>query len=120
MTVSNSSNHFVEFWTEERCFITEILNTGDLPDFSLAIARVAPSETTQLHSLINVNETYIICKGSGLVNVNGKLRQLNVGDHCVISAGTPQQITNLSDEDDLEFYCHCMPKFVPSCYKSLE
>ena len=36
-----------EFWTDERCFITECLNSDEVKDFSLAIARVEPSVTTQ-------------------------------------------------------------------------
>ncbi|GIR86345.1 MAG: hypothetical protein CM15mP85_29690 [Rhodobacterales bacterium] len=34
-----------EFWTDERCFITECLNSDEVKDFSLAIARVEPSVT---------------------------------------------------------------------------
>jgi len=56
-----------EFWTDERCFITECLNSNKVEEFSLAIARVKPSVTTQLHCLRNTQEIYIIRKGTGLV-----------------------------------------------------
>ena len=55
-----------EFWTDERCFITECLNSEEVPEFSLAVARVKPSVTTQLHSLRNTKEIYIIRTGEGL------------------------------------------------------
>ena len=34
-----------EFWTEERCHITELINDPKMPAFSLAIARVEPAVT---------------------------------------------------------------------------
>ena len=61
-----------EFWTDERCFITECLNSEKVEEFSLAIARVKPSITTQLHCLRNTKEIYIIRKGTGLVLVGEK------------------------------------------------
>ena len=52
-----------EFWTEEGCFITELLNDAKSPNLSIALARVEFEVTTQLHSLRGVEETYIIKKG---------------------------------------------------------
>ena len=109
-----------EFWTDERCFITECLNSEEVPEFSLAVARVKPSVTTQLHSLRNIKEIYIIRKGTGLVLVGKKEVEVSIGDSVIIPANTPQRITNLSDSEDLEFYCHCSPRFVPAAYENLE
>ena len=109
-----------EFWTDERCFITECLNSEEVPEFSLAVARVKPSVTTQLHSLRNIKEIYIIRKGTGLVLVGKKEVEVSIGDSVIIPANTPQRITNLSDSEDLEFYCHCSPRFVPTAYENLE
>ena len=109
-----------EFWTDERCFITECLNSEEVPEFSLAVARVKPSVTTQLHSLRNTKEIYIIRKGTGLVLVGKKEVEVSIGDSVIIPANTPQRITNLSDSEDLEFYCHCSPRFVPAVYENLE
>ena len=99
-----------EFWTDERCFITECLNSEEVPEFSLAVARVKPSVTTQLHSLRDTKEIYIIRKGTGLVLVGKKEVEVSIGDSVIIPANTPQRITNLSDSEDLEFYCHCSPR----------
>ena len=109
-----------EFWTDERCFITECLNSEEIEEFSLAIARVRPSVTTQLHCLRDTKEIYIIRKGTGLVLVGQKEFKVSVGDSVIIPANTPQRITNLSNSEDLEFYCHCSPRFVPEVYKNLE
>ena len=109
-----------EFWTDERCFITECLNSEEIEEFSLAIARVRPAVTTQLHCLRDTKEIYIIRKGTGLVLVGQQEFEISVGDSVIIPANTPQRITNLSNSEDLEFYCHCSPRFVPEAYETLE
>tara|TARA_B100000900_G_scaffold60088_1_gene45532 strand:- start:708 stop:1082 length:375 start_codon:yes stop_codon:yes gene_type:complete len=109
-----------EFWTDERCFITECLNSEEIEEFSLAIARVGPTVTTQLHCLKDTKEIYIIRKGTGLVLVGRQEFKVSVGDSVIIPANTPQRITNLSDTEDLEFYCHCSPRFIPEVYENLE
>ena len=109
-----------EFWTDERCFITECLNSEEIEEFSLAIARVRPAVTTQLHCLRDTKEIYIIRKGTGLVLVGQQEFEISVGDSVIIPANTPQRITNLSNSEDLEFYCHCSPRFVPEVYENLE
>ena len=85
----------------------------------MAIARVKPSITTQLHCLRNTKEIYIIRKGTGLVFVGQQEFKVSVGDSVVIPANTPQGGTNLSSTEDLEFYCHCS-QVVPEVYENLE
>lgn len=108
-----------EFWTEERCYITELLNSPASPEASLAIARVEPGVTTQLHKLVGVSERYIVRKGTGIVEVDGVTQQLGLGDQAVIPADAAQRITN-TGRGDLEFYCVCVPRFRPGSYVSLE
>lgn len=108
-----------EFWTEERCFITELHNSDLSPDASLALARVPPGVVTQLHSLSGVTEVYILRKGRGVIEVGGIEQRLEVGDQAVIAAGAAQRIRN-DGNDDLEFYCLCTPRFRPECYVNLE
>lgn len=115
--VANSGGS--EFWTEERCYITELLNAAASPETSLAIARVAPGVTTQLHKLVGVSERYVVRKGAGLVEVDGVVQVLGVGDQAVIPADAAQRISNTGD-GDLEFYCVCVPRFRPESYVSLE
>lgn len=108
-----------EFYTPERCHITELLNDSSSPDASLARARVEPGVTTQLHALAGTREIYVIETGSGLVEVDGRSAAVGPGDCIDIPAGVPQRITN-TGETDLIFLCLCTPRFVPEAYLNLE
>ncbi|MEN7342539.1 MAG: cupin domain-containing protein [Pseudomonadota bacterium] len=108
-----------EYWTDERCFITEWVNDPRHPGASLARARVTPGTLTQNHAL-SVHEWYIIESGQGEMHLGGKPAFLvYAGDVVDIPAGTSQQIRNTGDID-LIFQCLCMPRFEPACYQSLE
>lgn len=108
-----------EVFTGERCFITELLNSEKSPDVSLALARVEPGVTTQLHRLDGVAERYIVRKGRATVEIDGRRQRLGPGDQVLIAAGAAQRIAN-DGPDDLEFYCLCTPRFTPACYVDLE
>ena len=108
-----------EIWTDERCFISEILNDIKFPNFSLARARVEPGVTTQLHSLTNVEEIYVIQKGEGIAEINGIEIKVKINDKIIIPAGATQRITNTGD-DDLKFFCICMPRFTSISYQNME
>lgn len=108
-----------EFWTEERCFITELHNCDASPEVSLAVARVEPGVTTQLHALDGGVERYIVRRGEGLLEVDGARQPMKAGDQFVIPAGASQRITN-TGPSDLEFYCLCTPRFFPVSYRNLE
>jgi len=77
---SDNSATTDEFWTRERCFIREIVNTQDIQDFSLAETRVQPGVTTELHKL-SVNEWYIILAGEGQMEVGGMPARGNIAAH---------------------------------------
>ena len=95
-----------EFWTEERCYITEVLNDPKVPEFSLAIARVEPGVTTQLHALRGISEIYILRQGEGIAEVDGKEIPLNAG----LSLLSPKALRRDHVRViRLEFYCHCAP-----------
>ena len=113
------SKNISEFWTSERCFILEILNDPAHPKSSLAVARVPPGVTTQLHRLNATEETYIIKRGDGVLEIDGEKSKLQLGDAIIIPAGASQKISNIGDED-LEFFCLCTPRFLPECYEDLE
>lgn len=108
-----------EFFTSERCHITELLNSAQSPEASLAVARVEPGVTTQLHALDGIAERYTVRRGEGLVEIDGVGQVLRAGDSAVIPAGAAQRIANTGD-GDLEFYCLCTPRFVPESYRNLE
>ncbi|MFK0276685.1 cupin domain-containing protein [Ensifer sp. NPDC090286] len=108
-----------EFWTDERCYITELHNCDASPEASLAVARVEVGVTTQLHSLTGVIERYVLRQGEGILEVDGVKQTLRVGDQAVIPAGAAQRIENTGSVD-LEFYCLCTPRFFPDSYVNLE
>ncbi|MFK7859821.1 MAG: cupin domain-containing protein [Granulosicoccus sp.] len=107
------------FYTNERCTITELVNSDASPHVSVAKASVAPGQTTQLHCLRDVTEHYILCKGEGVMHVNGRESAVVEGDRVTIPAGEAQQISN-TGTTTLEFLCVCTPRFTPDCYIDLE
>jgi mannose-6-phosphate isomerase-like protein (cupin superfamily) len=108
-----------EFLTSERCYITELSNSTQNADASLAIARVKTGVTTQLHALTGTTETYIVIDGAGQMEVDGDLFGITAGDQVVIPPGVAQRVTG-EGETDLRFYCLCTPRFQPGCYVNLE
>lgn len=109
-----------EFYTEEKCFIKELLNSDEDPGMSFALARVEPGVTTVLHRLKGTSERYLVIAGRGEMEV-GTLPSASVskGDLILIPPDTPQRITNDGSED-LIFCCICAPRFDPSVYVDLE
>jgi len=108
-----------EFWTTERCYITELLNRRQTPEVSIARTRVEPDVTTELHSL-SVAEWYVIEAGTGLMTVGEESpRRVAAGDVVCIPKELPQKIFN-DGENDLIFLCICTPRFSLECYTSLE
>ncbi len=108
-----------EFWTDERCFIRELINEATQPGASLARCRVTPGTLTQKHSL-SVNEWYVILSGSGTVHIGAaQAAHVASGETVFIPAGVSQQIRN-TGSCDLIFHCLCMPRFETDCYRNLE
>jgi mannose-6-phosphate isomerase-like protein (cupin superfamily) len=117
--VTGDSGNCREYWTRERCYITELINDPQTTEFSLAEARVEPGIRTELHQL-SVNEWYVIRSGRGRMEIGGKpWFEVAPGDFLAIPAGISQRIENTGPED-LIFQCICMPRFLPDNYESLE
>ena len=109
-----------EFMTPERCSILEVWNDPADTAASIALARVEPGISTQLHRLNGVTERYLVVEGAGTVKVGDRLCEpVAPGNLVVIPAGMSQQITN-TGPGDLLFYCICTPRFLPDCYENLE
>ncbi len=109
-----------EFYTPERCYITELSNTPDDPDASIARARVEPGVTTRWHQLTGTVERYYIVKGRGRVEI-GKIppQEVKAGDVVLIPPKCRQRITNISSED-LIFLAICTPRFSSDVYEDIE
>jgi mannose-6-phosphate isomerase-like protein (cupin superfamily) len=109
-----------EFYTSEKCFITELSNTPDDPDVSIARARVEPGVTTRWHFLKGTTERYLILSGQGFVEVaNLPPREVTSGDVVLIAPMCRQRITNTGRED-LIFLAFCTPLFTPDIYEDVE
>ena len=109
-----------EWYTEERCHISEIRNSADNPAVSIARARVEPGVTTALHAVIDTVEKYFILDGKGEMEINGlPVGEVKTGDLVVIPAGAPQRIRN-TGTTDLLFLCICTPRFETRNYQALE
>ena len=109
-----------EFYTLEKCYITELSNTPDDPDVSIARAKVKPGVTTRWHRLMGTGERYYIVNGTGRVEV-GKLspKEVKPGDIVLIPPMCRQRITNIGSED-LVFIAICTPRFSNDAYKDIE
>ncbi len=109
-----------EYYFREGCYITELSNTEDDREVSIARVRVEPGRSTRWHSLDGIAERYVILAGTGRVEVGPGLVR-DVGDHdvVVIPANTRQRITNTGSAD-LLFLAVCTPRFRESAYRDLE
>jgi mannose-6-phosphate isomerase-like protein (cupin superfamily) len=109
-----------EFYTQEKCYITELSNTSDDPDVSIARARVEPGVTTRWHRLADTVERYYIVEGKGRVEV-GQLppQDVTTGAIVLIPPMCRQRITNTGTED-LIFLAICTPRFSNDVYEDIE
>ncbi len=109
-----------EFYSPEKCYITELSNTPEDPDASIARARVEPGVTTRWHRLIGTVERYYIVNGRGRAEVgNLQPQEVTVGDTVLIPAMCRQRITNTGSED-LVFLAICTPRFSEAVYEDIE
>lgn len=108
-----------EYYFVEGCFITEVSNSDDDPEVSIARARVEPGVTTRWHRLVGTTERYVILEGQGRVEIDDlSPRNVAAGDVVIIPPMTEQRITN-TGAGDLVFLAVCSPRFVESAYEAL-
>jgi mannose-6-phosphate isomerase-like protein (cupin superfamily) len=108
-----------EFCTPEGCYITEVSNSPDDPDVSIARARVEPGVTTRWHRLRGTAERYFIISGRGRVEVgNLPAADVTAGDVVLIPPKCRQRITNTGTED-LIFLAICTPRFTEDAYEDI-
>ena len=109
-----------EYFFAEGCFITELSNSIDDAQLSIARARLEPGKTTRWHRLVATAERYLILAGSGLVEI-GELPATPVaaGDVVLIPPLARQRITN-TGRVDLIFLALCSPPFRQENYQDLE
>jgi mannose-6-phosphate isomerase-like protein (cupin superfamily) len=115
-----SFDEATEFATPERCAIVEVSNSDDDPHVSIARARVAPGVTTRWHRLHETAERYVICAGSGSMELDGEPpRAVGPGDVVLIPPGCAQRIANVGTVD-LVFLAVCTPRFRAEAYEDID
>jgi mannose-6-phosphate isomerase-like protein (cupin superfamily) len=116
----NHQNGSNEFYTPEKCYITELSNTPDDPDASIARVRMEPGVTTRWHRLAGTVERYYIVNGRGRMEA-GELapQEVKAGDIVLIPPMCRQRITNTGLED-LVFLAICTPRFSNEVYEDIE
>jgi mannose-6-phosphate isomerase-like protein (cupin superfamily) len=109
-----------EFYSPEKCHITELSNTPEDPDASIARARVEPGETTRWHRLRETAERYFIIQGRGRVEI-GELppQEVSAGDIVLIPPMCRQRISNIGSQD-LIFLAICTPRFSNDVYEDIQ
>lgn len=109
-----------EFFTDEQCYITEVSNSSDDPELSIARARVEPGITTKWHRLKDVTERYVIVSGNATVEIGENLpTAVEAGDVVIIPPMCRQRISN-TGQSDLIFLAICTPRFTNNSYEQLE
>lgn len=109
-----------ERFTAELCFITELSNSPDDEDLSIALVRVEPGVTTRWHLVTGSAERYVILSGEGVVEIGDLApRRLLPHDVAIIPPRCRQRITN-SGPQDLVFLALCTPRYRPESYVDIE
>jgi len=109
-----------EFFTAERCYITELSNSDADPYVSIARARVPVGITTRGHRLKDTAERCVLLEGRGRVAVgDASAQEVSTGDVVWIPPMTRQRITCLG-ETELIFLAICSPRFRSENYEDLE
>jgi mannose-6-phosphate isomerase-like protein (cupin superfamily) len=109
-----------EFYFEEGCYITELANSSDDPELSVARARVLPGATTRWHRLRGTIERYVLLEGKARVEVGEEpARDVGPGDVVRIPPMCRQRIANVG-KTDLIFLAICTPRFRRENYEEVE
>jgi mannose-6-phosphate isomerase-like protein (cupin superfamily) len=109
-----------EYFFAEGCFITELSNSCDDPDVSIARARLEMGKTTRWHHLRGTAERYVMLEGVGQVEIDDlPPRRVVAGDVVVIPPEVRQRICN-AGTGDLIFLAICSPRFTAAAYVDIE
>jgi mannose-6-phosphate isomerase-like protein (cupin superfamily) len=93
------------FTTKDGSLIRELQHTKAQ---SLAEAKLEPGQVTERHYHGASEEIYFLLEGTGVLELDGQLRDVQSGDAVLIPAGTWHQIRAL---EPLRFLCCCSPAY---------
>lgn len=100
----------VPFTTKDGSTIRSLLDLSNAPvkNQSLAEAFLPPGAETERHYHRLSEEFYYISEGRGLMEIDGKQREVGPGDAILIPAGAWHQIRAT---ETLKFLCCCAPPY---------
>jgi mannose-6-phosphate isomerase-like protein (cupin superfamily) len=93
------------FTTKDGSLIRELQRTQAQ---SLAEAKLEPGQVTERHYHRASEEIYFLLDGTGVLELDGQLRDVQSGDAVLIPPGTWHQIRAL---EPLRFLCCCSPAY---------
>mgnify|MGYP001824127656 FL=1 len=109
-----------EYYFKEGCFITELSNTQDDAQASIARARLQTGKTTRWHRLHDTAERYVILEGLGRVEIGDcPPTDVGIGDVVLIPPRCRQRITS-TGSSDLVFLAICTPRFMHQNYEDID
>lgn len=102
----------VSFKTKDGSEIRELLayRNSAVRNQSLAEARVPVGGATQEHYHALAEEIYYITQGTGLIRLDGREREVAVGDAIAIPPGVRHKLWNCGHEE-LRLLCCCAPAY---------
>lgn len=93
------------FTTKDGSLIRELQHTQAQ---SLAEAKLEPGQVTERHYHRASEEIYFLLDGTGVLELDGQLRDVQPGDAVLIPPGTWHQLRAL---EPLRFLCCCSPAY---------
>lgn len=98
------------FTTKDGSTIRSLLDRTNAPvvQQSLAEATLPKGGKTERHHHAISEEIYYLIEGSGVMEIDGEVREVNVGDAILIPAGAWHQIEAV---EPLRFLCCCAPPY---------
>ena len=100
------------FTTKDGSEIRSLLDRTNAPvrNQSLAEATILPGGSTQRHRHPGTEELYYVTQGGGIMDIDGELRAVGLGDAILIPAGAAHKIT-CNSAVALKVLCCCAPPY---------
>lgn len=100
------------FTTKDGSTIRSLLDLSCAPVAmqSLAEASIPMGGATTRHRHPKTEEIYFLTQGTGVLEIDGEVKAVGVGDACLIPAGAIHQIYN-PGPDELKMLCCCAPPY---------
>ncbi len=122
MKIYNSENSQNVFKTPTSEILSEFIGAGleeSTSNYSIAHVKILPGGLTPKHFHPEVEETYCITKGRGLLTVDSEEAEVKPGDVVQIKPPSHHKIVTIGEEA-FEMLIVCAPAWTPDCTVWLE